>query len=63
MDFSGRRWITVAETAAYLFLHPVSVRRKIDRGEIVASRIGRTVRVDLKKLNEQMERGIGPGKN
>lgn len=50
-----RRWITVAETAEYLSLHPVTVRRKIDKNEIPCSRIGRTIRIDLKKLEAQME--------
>ena len=45
-----RRWITVAEAADYLAIHPVTCRRLIDRDEIPASRIGRSVRVDLLKL-------------
>ncbi len=60
MNFSGRRWVTVNEVAEYLSMHPVTVRRKIDRGEIPSSRVGRSVRVDIQKLNEQLERSIDP---
>ncbi|MFW6129444.1 MAG: helix-turn-helix domain-containing protein [Candidatus Aminicenantaceae bacterium] len=51
-----RRYITVQETAEYLSKHPVTIRRQIDRGEIPASKIGRSVRVDLKALDEMLER-------
>ena len=50
-----RRWITVNEAAEYLAMHRVTIRRKLDKGEIPFSRIGRSVRIDLKKLNQQME--------
>jgi len=56
MNFSGRRWLTVNEVAQMLSLHPVTVRRKIDRGEIKTSRIGRTIRIDLKRLEAELER-------
>ncbi|MBD3330946.1 helix-turn-helix domain-containing protein [Candidatus Peregrinibacteria bacterium] len=49
-----RRWITVNQAAEYLSLHPISVRRLIDRGKIPAAKIGRSVRVDLKKLEHQL---------
>lgn len=49
------RWITVAQAAEYLSIHPVTCRRLIDRGKIPASHIGRSVRVDFKKLEEQLE--------
>lgn len=52
-----KRWLTIKETGEYLSLHPCTVRRKIDRDEIPCSRIGRTMRIDLLKLNEQMENG------
>lgn len=51
-----RRWITVKEASNYLSQHPVTIRRKIDRGEIPASKIGRSVRVDLKALDEMLEK-------
>jgi len=43
------------EAAEYLSIHPVTCRRLIDRGKIPASHIGRSVRVDFKKLEEQLE--------
>ena len=50
-----RRWITVNECAELLSLHPMSVRKIIARGKIPAVRIGRTVRVDLRALEAQLE--------
>jgi excisionase family DNA binding protein len=52
----NRRYISVQACAEYLSKHPVTIRRQIDRGEIPASKIGRSVRVDLKALNEMLER-------
>ena len=53
-----KRWISVREASRYLSLHETTVRRLIDRGMIPASRVGRNVRIDMRKLNEQLERGI-----
>jgi len=50
------RYITVKACAAYLSKHPVTIRRQIDKGEIPASKIGRSVRVDLKALDEMLEK-------
>ena len=50
-----RRWITVAEAAEYLSIHPVTCRRLIDRDEIPATRVGRSVRVDLRKLEALLD--------
>lgn len=50
-----RRWITVNECAELLSLHPMSVRKIIARGTIPAVRIGRTVRVDLRTIETQLE--------
>lgn len=49
------RWISVNECAELLSLHPLSVRKFIARGKIPAVRIGRTVRVDLRTLETQLE--------
>jgi excisionase family DNA binding protein len=49
-----RRWVSVDFVSKYCDLHPVTVRRLIDKGKIPASKIGRSVRVDLKKLNQQL---------
>lgn len=51
-----RRYISVRDCAIYLSQHEVTIRRKIDRGEIPASKIGRSVRVDLKALDEMLEK-------
>ena len=50
-----RRWITVRETAELLSVHSMSVRKWIDAGKIKAVRIGRSVRVDLRALETQLE--------
>ena len=50
-----RRWITVRETAELLSVHSMSVRKWIDTGKIKAIRIGRSVRVDLRALETQLE--------
>lgn len=50
------RYITVQACADYLSQHPITIRRKIDRGEIPASKIGRSVRVDLKALDKMLEK-------
>ena len=51
-----RRWITVGETAELLSVHSMSVRKWIDAGKIKAIRIGRSVRVDLRALEADLER-------
>jgi len=58
-----KRWITVVEAASYLSLHPVSIYRLIDRGQIPAARVGRNVRVDLKALESMMEEEMARLKN
>ena len=57
-DFNGRRWISVIECARICGLHPMSVRKMIARGVIKAVRIGRSVRVDRKNLELDLERQI-----
>jgi len=51
-----RRWISIREASEYLSLHEITVRRLVDRGEIPASRIGHSVRVDLRRLQDFLER-------
>ena len=43
------------EAGNYLSLHPGSIYRLIDRGQIPATRIGGNIRVDLRALEEMME--------
>lgn len=55
VEGSERRFLQVKEVAALLDLHPVTVRRKILRGEIPAYRLGpkgAAVRVDRRELDE-----------
>ena len=55
-----KRWITVKQAAEYLSMHPVTLRRKLYKNEIPHSRIGRTIRIDLQKLNSQLENDKNP---
>ncbi len=50
-----RRWVSVRTVSEYLGIHEITARRLIDRGVIPAAKIGRSIRVDLKKLNETLE--------
>ena len=50
-----RRWISVKECAEYLNLHEKSIYRLLGT-EIPYSKIGRSVRIDLKKLQLLLER-------
>ena len=54
-DFPGRRYISVRECAEYLSLHLQTVYSLIARGRIPAVRVGRAVRVDLRKLEAELE--------
>jgi excisionase family DNA binding protein len=51
----NRRYLSVNETAGYIGLSACTVRRLIDKEELPAVRIGRNVRIDLKKLEAQLE--------
>lgn len=50
-----RRWISVREASEHLSIHQITCRRLIDRGQIPAVKIGRSVRVDMKKLDGILE--------
>jgi len=52
-----KRWISIRECSTYLSLHKQSVYRLISQGKIPAGRIGRNIRIDKIKLNQQLERG------
>lgn len=56
-----RRWISVRIASEYLGIHEITCRRLIDRGEIRATKIGGSIRVDKKRLDEKLERGLGSG--
>ena len=51
-----KRWISVKECALYLSIHLKTVYAQIARGEIPATKIGGSVRVDKKKLDEKLEK-------
>jgi excisionase family DNA binding protein len=51
IENAGRQALTVAETAQRLSVHPATVRRMLDRGDLARIRIGRLVRVDLASLD------------
>lgn len=53
-----KRFYSCREIAGYLGLSEKSIRRLIDRGELPSVRIGRSVRVDMKKLDEILENKI-----
>jgi excisionase family DNA binding protein len=58
-----RRWISVNEAAAYLGVHPMTVRKWIDQGKLGAVRLGRCVRLDLRQLEADLARQVpGTGK-
>jgi len=50
-----RRFISVREAADFLSMSASGIRKKLDRGELPVVRVGRTVRIDLKTLTEQLE--------
>lgn len=55
---TNRRWITPRETAEYLDCHLMTVYAWIDSGRIPAVRIGRSVRIDLRALEADLERQV-----
>jgi excisionase family DNA binding protein len=50
-----RRWISMGQAADYLGLSVSGARKLLARGLIPHSRIGRTIRVDLRALEAQLE--------
>ena len=51
----NRRYFSCREIAEHFGVSEKTVRRLIDCGEISSTRIGRSVRVDLKLLIEKLE--------
>jgi len=54
----NRRWISPREAAEYLGCHIQTCYSWIYEGRIPAARIGRSVRVDLRALEAQLEQQI-----
>lgn len=52
----AKRWMTVAETAAYLGVSEPAVRHRIARGRVPAKRQGRALLVDRVALDRRIER-------
>lgn len=50
-----RRWITSRECAEYLSLSVKTVYAQAARGEIPSSKVGGSIRIDRKRLDEQLE--------
>jgi excisionase family DNA binding protein len=56
MNFEGRRWISCREAATYIGVHEMTIRDWISRGLVPSCRIGRCIRVDIRRLETQLER-------
>ena len=53
---AGRRWASIDEAAAYLRIHPRTVRKMAAQGRLTLYRNGgRLVRVDLNEMDAAME--------
>ncbi len=50
-----RRFLSPREVAEYVGLHPQTIYAMIARGEIHASRLGRKVLIDKRRLDAQLE--------
>jgi excisionase family DNA binding protein len=54
----SRRWVSICEAAKFLGIHPQTAYSWADSGILPIVRLGpkkRTIRVDLKKLQRQLE--------
>ena len=56
MNLEGRRFVSCREAAVYLSVHEMTIRDWISRGLVPSCRIGRCIRVDLRRLEAQLER-------
>jgi excisionase family DNA binding protein len=55
MTLAGRRWVSIREAADFLSVHVQTAYSLFYRGELPGARVGRNVRIDLKRLTEQLE--------
>jgi len=53
-----KRWITPREAAEYLSLNPKTIYAQAAAGIIPSAKIGGSIRIDKKKLDEQLENQI-----
>ena len=51
-----RRWISPAECAELLGLSLSGLRKMIGRGEIACIRLGRSIRIDARRLEDGFEK-------
>jgi excisionase family DNA binding protein len=52
----GRRWISPAECAVLVGVHPMTVYDLVNRGELPAARLGRKLLIDRIRLEQDLER-------
>lgn len=57
---ADRRWISPAECATRLGLHPQTIYVMIARGDLPHGRIGRAVRIDWPAVEKALEEGQAP---
>lgn len=55
---SNRRFITVFECSEYLSLKPQTIYELFYAGKIPGCRVGRSVRIDLRALETQLEQQV-----
>lgn len=55
MTLDGRRWWSIKQTADMLGIHVQTAYQLFYRGELPGARVGRSVRIDSKKVLDQME--------
>jgi len=56
VDTQEKRWLSVTETAVYLGIHLQTAYDYFYRGLIPGARIGKTLRIDKKRLDEYLEK-------
>lgn len=56
------RFLTIQETAELLRLHEMTIRKMANRGALPACRFGRAVRIDARRLEQQIEAELDRGK-
>lgn len=52
MPISPKRFESIQYGASYAAVHPDTIRREIQRGNLVAYRLGRVIRIDLNELDQ-----------
>jgi len=51
-----KRWLTARETSEYLSLNLKTVYSLVTRGELKAGRVGGSIRIDKKAIDEKLEK-------